>query len=676
VNVVLRPALMAAMPRLGLAGASGVVASMMTRGWTDVRLAVPHLPVEFWVLAGLAVVADVRPFPVPANGRRMTTVFLSICFTFAIMLLWGPAVAIAVQAVSVAGAGFRQHLGVRPTVFIAVRMAVALIAADAVLKLFGSPTFGLGLRLSQADVFAVFMAGLAWFAVNYVLLIVEVRHRYGTGWRPTVSRTFGHELLSAGALLLLAPLLLSAPTGWIIMLILVPVIAVSQVARLAERQEEQLRIDPLTGLLSRRAFAAEVTELTSRSAPRDTSDAGRFALLLIDLDRFKNVNDALGHAVGDRVLAHVAGRLVETVGANDRVARLGGDEFAVVCGGVTDAEPAAALAGRITSQLRRPAYVDGLPLDVSASVGIAMYPAHGEDFATLMRHADVAMYAAKHHNAAVSVYNAQSDHNSAERLGLLADLRHALEDPSARDEVTLMYQPQVTIGAAKVVGAEALLRWNHPEYGLISPDEVVRAAEHSAVMSLLTVHVIDQVVGQLAAWRAAGLRLRASLNVSVRDLQTETVADYLAQRLSRAGIPPDQIQIEITETALMADPHSVLNTVRRLSELGVGIALDDFGTGYSSLLHLRRLPLTEVKIDQSFVRSMATNSDDEAIVRSTIGMAHALGLRVVAEGVENAAVAAMLADAGCDLAQGWHYGRPMPPDRLVGWLYGEGLTLT
>ena len=251
-------------------------------------------------------------------------------------------------------------------------------------------------------------------------------------------------------------------------------------------------------------------------------------MLLLDLDRFKNVNDALGHAVGDRLLAHVARRLAAAARPGDLVARLGGDEFAVVAPGWRTSSTPEPSPRRITNELKQPAYLDGLPLDVSASIGVAVYPLHGDDFATLMRHADVAMYAAKQRGATVAVYRSELDHHSAERLGLLADLRRALEDPDHANEIALHYQPQVAIKTREVVGVEALLRWHHPARGLVSPDEIVRTAENSAVMQLLTFRVIDDTVAQLAKWNAAGLILRASINVSVRDLHTSNIVDHLS----------------------------------------------------------------------------------------------------------------------------------------------------
>ncbi len=660
------------MLKLAAVAAAATGASKIAAGLADVRIVPAHPSAEFWILAVVAVVAEARPFTAPGVARRMTAVHLSLCFTFAIMLLWGPGLAIAVQSFAVIVAELRQRLGLSRAGLTAARMAVALVAADAVFRQVGPPTLGLGDRLTQADVIAVLVAAVVWFAVNYLLVTVEIRIRHQAPWRHVFTRTLAHELLSTGALLLLAPFLISSPTGWVFALVLVPVLAVSQMARLSGEQEAMVRLDPLSGLLSRRALAAEVTELIAQASRHRGQAADRtFALVIIDLDHFKNVNDALGHAVGDQLLAEVAGRLATAVRPGDIVARLGGDEFAVAVRLPNIAE-AQAFATRIATQLRQPIYLDGLPLDVSASIGVAMYPVDGEDFTTLMRHADVAMYAAKRQSAEVAVYSPASDNNSADRLGLLADLRLALDDPDHAKEIQLVYQPQVAIGTGDVVGVEALLRWHHPKRGSVSPDEIVRTAENSAVMLQLTFRVIDDTLAQMAAWRAAGLRLRASINVSVRDLHTLDIVDHLRDSLVRDGIGAEDVEIEITETALMADQDRVFSTVRHLADLGVGLSLDDFGTGYSSLLHLRELPLSEVKIDQSFVRSMANSPIDRAIVRSIIELSHTLGLRVVAEGVEEEPIGRLLAEAGCDLAQGWHYATPMPPDAVAGWLAERG----
>ncbi|MGW5581368.1 putative bifunctional diguanylate cyclase/phosphodiesterase [Micromonospora chokoriensis] len=789
---------------------------------------VSGLPVAFWTMAVLAVVCDARPF-VPPGRRQTSAVFPSTCFTFAILLGWGLGPAVAVQAVGVIVSGWRMGHAAWRTAFNVGQYACALAAAYGVIQL-GSGTIFSGGRLHWTDVAAVGGATLAWFVVNYGLVSWAVRLRFGDRWWPTLRQGLGFELLSTGSLLLLAPVLVAAArvSAALIPLVLVPLFAVYRMARLTVEQQHLAAADPLTGLPNRKALLAEVAEQVHLHAERTARGEpdGQLALLLIDLDRFKNVNDALGHAVGDRLLVEVSARLADVQPRPQMIARLGGDEFAIVMTGLTDVGQARELAGRVVQALAEPVPLDGLPLDVGGSIGIALFPEHGEDFATLMRHADVAMYDAKHRNDTVAVYAPESDHNSAERLGLLADLRRVLEsspstdesfaaerldvplgvkaevrggdgaalplgsaaepappaepasavataspagprwwgrrrrndaelvhadelinriatgaDPirgrgsrasvagtrsgSARErragagngrrapnagmlpargnggswprrdtgsgtsgqasastgwahvdgdapddagEITMYYQPQIAIATGEVVGVEALLRWRHPRRGMVDPEELIRVAEQSAVMRLLTRRVVDDVVEQLAKWSAAGIGLRAALNVSVRDLHTGEIADQIADRLARYQVPAERLQVEITEGALMADPRRVLATISHLHRIGVAISLDDFGTGYSSLQHLRRLPLSEVKVDRSFVLGMADDADDAAIVRSMIELAGALGLRVVAEGVEDERTWRMLHAAGCDAAQGWFYARPMPAEELVTWL--------
>jgi diguanylate cyclase len=436
---------------------------------------------------------------------------------------------------------------------------------------------------------------------------------------------------------------------------------VVEAAGVAAALEVLRRRDPLTGLGNRHALFAGVERRIVPGDPR------RFALLLLDLDRFRDINDALGHAVGDRLLVEVGRRLRTAVGADDLVARLGGDEFAVLAPGVSGSADARALAGDVAGALAPPVTLDGLPLEVSGTIGVVVYPDHGRDTVTLLRRADVAMYDAKQRASPVAVYHPEADHHSTDRLALLADLRTALDGPGDGG-VVVQYQPQISVGTGEVVGVEALLRWRHPTRGMVAPDVLIPVAEHTAVMRRLTMRIVDDVVAQVAGWARAGVTLRASVNISARDLHTGAVAERLAERLRRHDVPASQLQLEITEGAVMADPPRVLATLAALTRLGVAISLDDFGTGYSSLQHLRRLPLTEVKVDRSFVLGMLADTEDAAIVSSIIDLARALGLRVVAEGVEDAQTCRMLAAAGCEVAQGWFFARPMPGGDIPAWL--------
>jgi diguanylate cyclase (GGDEF)-like protein len=575
-----------------------------------------HAPVAFWLVAALAVLADVLLADgvladgvafgpsVPSGARPLGPVCPSLCFSFAALLSWGVGPAILIQAAAVTLSSVTLssvtvssvtlssvRLRHRPwrIAFHAGRYALALVAAHVVAAQLGAVAAACG----------AVAGAVVWFAVDRILVAGAGRLRgEDGGWRTVPrpgrpdgrrparrSRTAPDEALSIAALLLLGMIL--AEAGYrrpvLIPLVLVPLYAVGRMIRLSQQRDAHLRLDPLTGLLSRRALAAEVA---AQALPGE-----RFALLLLDLDRFKRVNDALGHEAGDRLLAAVAQRLTAAAQPGEVLARLGGDEIAMLT--PVPVEDAGRRAARLAQVLAEPVVLDGLPLDVSGAIGVAGYPEHGTDPATLLRHAEVAMYDAKGRGDALAVYAPESDHNSPERLSLLADLRRALETRDG-SELTFYYQPQVDLDSGEVIGVEALLRWHHPQRGPVDPEELIRVAEYSTVMRLLTHRVIDDVVAQLGRWAAAGVRLRASINVSVRDLHTTEVADRLADRLRRHGVGADQVQLEITEGALMADPRRVLATLRRLDRLGVALSLDDFGTGYSSMQHLRRLPLAEV----------------------------------------------------------------------------------
>ncbi|GAA2348106.1 bifunctional diguanylate cyclase/phosphodiesterase [Dactylosporangium salmoneum] len=632
-----------------------------------------HDPV-FWVFAGLAVVADTPPF-VQRMRDEATPMFPSVCFTFAILIGYGCASAVVVQLVAVIVAALWLKHALWRAAFNAAQYMLSFLVAGALIMQW--PRGDAHTLLAGPGLLWVLAAAVAWFVVSNLLVSTAVWLRFGGRWRADFARAMVTDALSTGALLLAAPGLVAAAhvNVGLVPLALVTLFAVRRMSNLAGERARAGRLDPLTGLANRKGLERAVAVRLHEHAERAAGGAAerRLALLLLDLDGFKQVNDALGHRVGDRLLVEVGERLTAAArasGPDNLVGRLGGDEFAVVVPHLRDTADARRCAAEIMSALAEPVLLDGLPIDVGASVGVAVYPEHGTDFAELMQHADVAMYDAKGRGDSLAVYAPESDHNTPERLSLLADLRRALES-GPDGGIELYYQPQVELATGAMVGVEALLRWRHPQRGPIDPEELIKVAEHSSVMRLLTLRVIDEAIGQLATWRAtapATEHVRVAVNVSVRDLHTGEIADRIAARLQQAGVDASRLELEITESALMADPRRVLATLARLKKLGVAIALDDFGTGYSSMLHLRRLPLAEVKIDRSFVLGVATDPDDAAIVRSMIDLARALGLRVVAEGVEDERTWRMLVEAGCDLAQGWYFARPMPPDRLLDWL--------
>jgi diguanylate cyclase (GGDEF)-like protein len=413
--------------------------------------------------------------------------------------------------------------------------------------------------------------------------------------------------------------------------------------------------DPLTGLPNRELFADRVGQAI-RAADRERHPA---ALLLLDLDRFKDVNDTLGHHHGDQLLIQVGQRLGGALRKADTVARLGGDEFGVLLPGATT-EGAGAVADKLRAELQQPLSIDGVALDLDASIGIAVYPEHGSDAAQLLQHADVAMYMAKQAHVGFLAYDPAVDQHSPRRLALLGGLRRALE----RGELVLHYQPKADLGSGAIRGVEALVRWQHPEYGLLGPGEFIPLAERTGLIHPLTHWVLDAALEQAARWRHAELGLSVAVNISTRCLLDPSFADQVARQLATRLVPADLLVLEITESAVMVDPARALEVLGRLHTLGVGLAVDDFGTGYSSMAYLKDLPVDELKIDRSFVGQMATSRSDAVIVRSAIDLGHNLGLRVVAEGVETQQAWQELAALGCDIAQGYYLGRPMPAAEL------------
>ena len=391
---------------------------------------------------------------------------------------------------------------------------------------------------------------------------------------------------------------------------------------------------------------------------------GMAALLLIDLDRFKEVNDTLGHDHGDELLIEVAERLRGALRRGDTLARLGGDEFAVLLCDLPGRATVAELAGRLHDALRRPFALRGVAVELEASIGAALCPDHGTDVNTLVQRADVAMYDAKRSRTAVATYSPDRDPYSADRLGLLAELRRAL----ACDELVLHYQPKVAVDTGVVTGVEALVRWQHPERGLLAPSEFVPLAERTGTVTDLTRWVLDAALAQCRRWRDAGIDLPVAINLAAANIVDTTLPDAVAQALAHHGVPGNRLECEISEDTVMADPLRAMDVLGRLRDLGLRLSLDDFGTGHSSLAYLKRLPLDEVKIDRSFVLGMTDDENDAVIVRSTIDLARNLGLDVVAEGVENAEILQGLGDLHCDIAQGFHLSRPLPAGELEAWL--------
>jgi diguanylate cyclase (GGDEF)-like protein len=426
-----------------------------------------------------------------------------------------------------------------------------------------------------------------------------------------------------------------------------------EVRSLALHRREALT-DDLTGLPNRRALFRELEVLTAAGE----RSVRRLALLELDLDGFKELNDSLGHHAGDDLLVAVSRRLEAVVPGT--LARVGGDEFAAIVGEDHDAR---AVAEAICVALSAPLEIQGVGIAVTASVGIAHFPQDAHDSRELARRADVAMYDAKRLGTVVAGYSAEHDEHSVDRFSLAADLRNAFD----RDELWLAYQPQVDIATGRISGAEALIRWRHPVRGDVPPGILLPIAERTGLMPQLTLWVLDKAVAQAAQWRRTGLDIRVAVNVSAVVLVDAGLPDRIAETLARHLLTADNLVVEVTEDAVMRDPTRAIDILTRIKGSGVDIAVDDFGTGQSSLEQLKNVPADELKLDRSFVLGMVDDPQDAAIVGSVVGLGRALGLRVVAEGVETAEAFQRLADLGCDVAQGFGLARPMPAPQFERW---------
>jgi diguanylate cyclase len=474
-----------------------------------------------------------------------------------------------------------------------------------------------------------------------------------------------HVMTGFFALMILGVLVVDAVRGIpVVAHVLVTLAIVALFARLVLAGRErgllartvvEARTDELTGLPNRRSLY-EATD-------RGLEEGGPLALLLLDLDRFKELNDTLGHNTGDELLRQMTVRLKAELPADALLARIGGDEFVVLLG---DAREQAALdaAEALHEALEDPFPLDGLLVPVQASIGIALAPDHASTRSELMRCADVAMYRAKSKQIGIESYLAEVDGNTRDVLQLVSELRQAL----GHDQLLLHYQPKVSIGNNRFAGVEALVRWQHPRLGLLAPGEFIALAEREGLMRPLTLEVLDRALAQQREWRRAGRVVPMAVNLSPASLLDTRLPHEIEELLQRYDALPSQLELEITEETLMRDPKRALDVIARISELGVGFSLDDFGTGYSSLSQLRRLPVHTLKIDRSFIMNMTENEEDANIVRSTIQLGHSLNLSVIAEGVENPAHLQDLEQYGCDIAQGFHLSRPIPPEQIPAWL--------
>jgi diguanylate cyclase (GGDEF)-like protein len=643
-------------------------------------------PSEFWLLAAFALFSELVPIKY-ARGGEKEEFTVSDTFVFAILLTEGIVPAAFTQAVSWFTADvLDRSKPLWKSAFNTAQATVALVVAGGALSwLTGASYWQEPAPFPPGDTPAVLAAGAVYFLLNSLFtesaVALAQRSRLLTGLRSDLA----FQSLTEAILVALAPVVvIVADVNLLLVLLLaLPVMAVHRSAHaslenarlvgelersLAQVKEHAARIehdalhDGLTGMPNRVLFRDRVDQALRHA----TRNGSRAAVFIMDLDRFKEVNDTLGHHNGDLLLQEIGKRLRETLRDSDTIARLGGDEFGVLLADLSETAGVVRLAERILAALEEPFSVEGLALDVKGSIGISLFPEHGPDAETLIQRADVAMYVAKADHTGFELYKAHRDRYSPTRLGMAGEVRRAIEG----GDLELHYQPKADLRTGRTEGVEALVRWRHAERGLVPPDEFLPVAEHAGLMRPLTSAVLDMALAKCRGLTDAGFDLPVAVNLSARNLSDLHLPEEVSRLLDRWGVPARLLELEITETSIMVDATRALEVLTRLHGLGVMLSIDDFGTGYSSLAFLRSLPIGEIKIDRSFVLNMLHAENDAVIVRSTIDLGRNLGLRVVAEGVETEAVWGQLATLGCDLAQGYFIGAPMPSAELDRWLAG------
>ena len=602
------------------------------------------------LFSAVLIAGEMWPVLVSRGEESSDEITVSSTFGFALLLVAPVFYTILAQAIALA---IDWRLRRRPWVSLPFNIAQYALAFAGSRAIYGlvagqpfealpSATPELGPAIVAAAAFLVINNGLVGAAVA---LRLEVRL-----WKVLADDVTG-QLMTSAPLLCLGPLAAQAAlwTPYSVALLLIPIVALHRSGQTAMKREHEALRDPLTGLANRKLL----TTATERALERST---GTVALLLIDLDHFKDVNDTLGHAVGDELLVAVSERLLEQASSSDLVARLGGDEFVVLVRRSDGAQDAVELACRLGEAIRQPYQVHGVVLAVSCSVGIGLAPDHVSTVEGLLRCADVALYTAKATRGTFALYDRSSDQHSAALLGLQADLRAALEDPQD-EQVYVVYQPQLDLLSGRTTAVECLVRWRHPVLGELLPDAFIPMAESTSLIDHLMRRVLDLSLAQVASWDRSGLAVSLAVNLSARQLSDLSLPATVGAALRRHDVAPGRLVLEVTESRLMSDPMRSMEILSSLQQLGVSISIDDFGTGYSSLSYLQRLDVDELKIDKSFTLGLS-EPGNATIVRSTIELGHNLGLRVIAEGVEDQASADALADMGCDLLQGYFIGRP------------------
>jgi diguanylate cyclase (GGDEF)-like protein len=613
------------------------------------------------IASAFLVIGELRPIPVSRGADAGDELSISSTIAVALLFLTAPGVACAAQALALTVDEARSRQQWTRLVFNISQYTLALLATREVFSaVAGESVLGRPHVFMPHALPAAFLSALAFFVINNGLTGVAVALATRMPVRRLVQADLRIHLPTDGVLLALAPLVTES-LAWSIValpLLMLPLIAVHRSARLASQREHEALHDALTGLPNRTSLLMRL-----RQACEDIETVP-VAVMMLDLDHFKEVNDTLGHYVGDRLLVEVASRLRGALRQGDFIARLGGDEFAILAYHTDSESDALDVAARVRAAFDTTFPLSGADLAAQCSLGIALAPRDGSDEDLLLKRADVALYDAKTARGSVMIYDGSRDDHSVERLALVADLRRGIES----GDVFPLYQPQCDAASGEVIGVEALARWRHPQAGILAPSEFLDVAEGAGMLDALTDSLLGQCLDHLADWHRSGQMIRLSLNVSPRTMRDVRFVDRVRAALDKAGIEPRWLTLEVTEHVMVGDAARSIRELERLRRLGCRIAIDDFGTGYSSIAYLKRLPVDELKIDRSFVSELGENPKDEIIVRAIVDLGHRFGLEVTAEGVETEPAWALLAAIGCDAIQGYRLARPLTAEALNAWL--------
>jgi diguanylate cyclase (GGDEF)-like protein len=636
-------------------------------------------PLQFgdpMLLVWIVAIAVVDLMPVPTSVELNFS--LSFPLQLAVALIYPPPVATAIALLGTSDTReLNKELPLPKSLFIRAQIAISVLVEGFAFHQLAGDLSAHWYRLA----FGVLLATVLGYSVNALLVALyfhlESSRPVGRILKEMHVGVFGEFLISYLGLALFSVLVASSflENGILAVGVFIAPLAFAwqmfhrthslQMAtvELAQREREkeyQSLHDALTGLPNRTLFQQRLREAIEAAEGTGSS----LAVMIMDLDHFKEINDTLGHHYGDLLLQEIGPRLSGVLRPDDLMARLGGDEFGVVLPELVNDQAAIRVAERLMEELEHPVVVEGVALDVSASIGIATFPLHSDDVETLLRRADVAMYAAKESGGGYELYSPALDKHSPSRLTLIGQVRPAIDN----EEFMLHYQPKARLSDGRVAGVEALIRWRHPDRGMIPPDEFIPLVERTVLLRPLTQYVLNEALRQWHTWSRAGTQLEVAVNLSPRSLLDPQLPDLVGQLLERWEMPPRFLTLELTESFVMADSGRSIGVLAGLSEVGVLLSIDDFGTGYSSLSYLKRLPIGEIKIDRSFVMNMHEDANDAMIVRATTDLGRNLGLRVVAEGVETREAWDQLVALHCDIAQGYFLSRPIPAHEITRWL--------